>query len=272
MPGQSLCGGSGADFFKENIITLVESFGNFGPSLQSAYCVYKPLAMGSLSEVMSYYTADVAAQVTLLHDYLKALSYLHDEKRVMHRDVNPNNLAVLSSDPPRGILLDFDSATRKIESFNHGHGTPEYMAPEICELRRQDRESNRPIYDFSAMIRVVPYNNSIDMWALGLSAFAVYSGRDQFRWTPYGASDKTVDKNAYEIFRRDLERRIMVASLAAKPLLWLVDRMTQWEPRNRIQATPALDFIQGIIGNQKPGVVRMKKGFKRNADGSMAIA
>ena len=67
--------------------------------------------MASLSEVISHYTSDIFAQSTLLVDFLKGLTYLHNRRGIIHRDVNPSNLGVVSFNPPRGILLDLDPAT-----------------------------------------------------------------------------------------------------------------------------------------------------------------
>ena len=58
------------NIIKDNILTLLECISNFNLKHPGAFCVYQPLAMASLSEVISHYTSDIFAQSTLLVDFL----------------------------------------------------------------------------------------------------------------------------------------------------------------------------------------------------------
>ncbi len=147
---------------KDNILALLDCVSNFNISFPGTFCVYRPLAMGSLKEVINLCRSDVSAQITLLVDYLKGLTYPHEEKGVMHRDINPNNLGVVSFNPPKGIILDLDSATRSEVSEDHMQGTIPYLAPEIIDLK---------VWDTVVGSKPGPYGRSVDVWAVGLSVF-----------------------------------------------------------------------------------------------------
>lgn len=97
---------------QDNIVELVHCVSHFNASVPDAYCVYTPLAVASLSDLIISYEVDIHAQITLLGAYANGLSYLHDEKGIMHMDISPNNLAVISFDPPQGMIIDLDTATK----------------------------------------------------------------------------------------------------------------------------------------------------------------
>ena len=228
--------------------------------------------MGSLLDVISLYTSDVSAQSTLLVDYLKGLTYLHDEKGVMHRDVNPNNLGVVSFDPPKGILLDLDSATREEESTDHMQGTLPYLAPEIVELKIVERRLVAATTVSGARPGPVPYRQGVDVWAMGLSVYALYIGHN-FNWGPYkrqSAGRRTdqlinrVNRESYQRFKSHLQtKRFSAGDDPASVLLDLVERMTAWDPKSRILANEALGVAQDLVANQEAGLVRLKVAPKR---------
>lgn len=84
----------------------------FDTGIPGAYCIYAPLAEASLSHVINAYTPDNAAKLAFFADYLSGLSFLHDQKGIMHRDISPGNLAITSLHNPKGIIIDLDSATK----------------------------------------------------------------------------------------------------------------------------------------------------------------
>lgn len=103
--------------------------------------------------------------VAILQPLCEALDYAH-EKGSIHRDVKPHN--VLIDNEGRVLLTDFGIAVRssdpKEESFTRtGHfvGTPEYMAPEQIEEGKT--------------------NNKVDIYALGIVAYEMLTGRPPFK-------------------------------------------------------------------------------------------
>lgn len=256
-----------ADVPKDNILSLLECISNFSLNHPGAYCVYRPLVIASLTDVISQYTLDVSAQIILLIGYLKGLAYLHDEKSVMHRDVNPNNLGVLSFDPLQGVLLDLDSATREEESTDHMQGTEPYLAPEVIELKRGSGSGVWP--------RPAPYGKAVDVWAMGLTAFALYTGYG-FNWRPYksryvGArADQRinwVDSDSHRELIRHLEKkRVSADDDLAADLLALVESMTKWNTASRTTANGALAVAQGLVSNGQAGLIKVKAAPKRGLE------
>lgn len=126
-----------------------------------------------------------------MNDYLNGLSFLH-QKGIMHRDINPNNLAVTSLDNPIGIVIDLDSATSFETSTDHMVGTLAYLAPEVASLK----ENKTGCYD-----------KAIDVWALGLSMVAIHTGQ-RLRWTYRDHrgihKSEIVNKRSYEAYQRRL--------------------------------------------------------------------
>ncbi|TNJ26793.1 Kinase, NEK [Giardia muris] len=98
-----------------------------------------------------------------LREMASGLAYLH-ERGLVHRDLKPENV-LLSSDG-RCILGDFGLA-RAIENSSRTKttaGTPLYMAPEIHQGKR--------------------YDNSVDVWALGVVAHELCTGELPFFTVP----------------------------------------------------------------------------------------
>jgi NIMA (never in mitosis gene a)-related kinase len=90
---------------------------------------------------------------------LKALKYLHVDKKVLHRDIKPSNMFL---DKDYNIKLGDFGLSRKMISFYAKTilGTPLYMSPEILEHRK--------------------YNEKSDIWSLGCSIYELASFKTPF--------------------------------------------------------------------------------------------
>jgi serine/threonine protein kinase len=128
-----------------------------------------------------------------MNDYLKGLSFIH-QKGIMHRDINPKNLAVTSLDDPIGVIIDLDSATSFDASTDHMGGTAAYLAPKIISLKWNN---------------LGRYDKAVDVWALGLSMFAIHIGR-RLRWIYRdhrgNHTTELVNEKPYEAYQKRLSR------------------------------------------------------------------
>jgi serine/threonine protein kinase len=99
---------------------------------------------------------------------VKALHYIHDERKMIHRDVKACNILINSDFMPQ--LADFgvakelqpsaeDKAKTKI-------GTPHWMAPEVL-----DQSLNQSAKG---------YNNLADIWSLGITAIEMAEGQPPY--------------------------------------------------------------------------------------------
>ncbi|KAI9784229.1 MAG: hypothetical protein M1816_000901 [Peltula sp. TS41687] len=111
----------------DNIVGLLKVITDFQSEYPSAYCVYGLLAIGGVTDIIETHVPDLDAKLTLLADHSRGLAFMHG-KGFMHRDINPNNLAIVSFDPPRGIILDLDSAMKSETCYEHNIGTKPYVA------------------------------------------------------------------------------------------------------------------------------------------------
>lgn len=218
----------------DNVLRLLDCIKNFEAQVPAAQCVYSPLAAMTLRDVISSYETNPAAQLTLVKDYLAGLSHLH-EKGIMHRDIKPDNLAIRSIQDPIGVILDLDAATTSQTSTDHMQGTIPYLAPEIIALKDW-----KPQHDQAPP----PYEKSVDIWALGLSIFALLTRR-HWSWKrfPLYDNDKS-DKFSsakYGLFIHQVERlEKSVEGPISAILAKLLHNMTAQLPKNRPRASELL--------------------------------
>ena len=97
--------------------------------------------------------------MTILHQSLLALTYLHEQKpSIVHREIKPQNILVQSRDPLQVKLADF-GLSKAGDYLSTLCGTHTYLAPEIARYYG----SNRP--------EGVKYGNAVDIWSLGVVIF-----------------------------------------------------------------------------------------------------
>ena len=254
---------------KPNIVELLYSSSNPEPVHPAIYCVYSPLALANLQDIITSYSLNLSAQISLLMEYLQGLVYLHDQKCIMHRDIKPDNLAVLSLFPPRGIILDLDNATSEETSYDNQQGTVPYQAPEVINL------------SFQATGNQQSYGRSADVWALGMSAFCALRGVHT-RWNlfDHGSTRSTylpgtthldfVLESRLKNFHRDVQRK--AASYPAHlEYADFLRKMTLYRTMSRYSASRALTTAEGLWPErerEKPAITpkAQEQGTKRKID------
>ena len=180
---------------------------------------------------------------------------------MIHRDINPGNLEVTIFNPPQGIILDLDSATRSETSEDHMQGTILYFPPEIMDLKRWD-ESGR------WGLKPEPYGKSVDVWALGLSACSAYIGRP-FSWNYFASAAQKgafVEDTTYHKFSDYIKRKRITEAPRVARLLGFIEVMTTWHPGQRATAVETLVQVQALAANQKRGSINPKTGLKRRVN------
>ena len=237
---------------------------NIEQKVPAIYCVYNPLALSSLEDVIESHLFNIPAQNALLIEYLRGLVYLHDSKGIMHRDIKPSNLGVVSFSPFKGVILDLDAATTETLSDDHGEGTISYLAPEVIDLK------------MSTMKNLEKYGNSVDVWALGMSFFAVLLGRhvmwNRFDdWRTRGTSLPNTNITDFVLEGRLSRFHQTTGLLKAKNderrrYINLLESMTACKARDRPSASQALDTAENLArygGEAKVSERNPAHGVKR---------
>jgi serine/threonine protein kinase len=125
----------------ENIVTCVEVFLTSKPQLGVCivleFCAYGDLDrfLGQLKPGGIDLTPK--GQITIMGQLVRALRYLHEEKRLLHRDIKTANILVSSFSSPNEIsvkLSDFGLAKGLSQSsiVRTMAGTPAFVAPEVA--------------------------------------------------------------------------------------------------------------------------------------------
>lgn len=150
---------------------------------------------------------------------LEALSYMH-ERRVAHRDLNPENILLVSDEDARLIIkvadFGFSKKCTGINALRTLCGTPGYMAPEVLELY--------PAYDTQS-----------DLWSVGCILFLLLGS-----YFPFDDEDTTES----QIFERTRNGQYNFYpefwSNVTKGAKDLVSMLLTVNPNKRISADAAL--------------------------------
>jgi len=139
---------------------IVRLFGYFYDE-RSFYVVLEYCKYGNLFQMLrreKCFSENKARLV--IAQVVEALNYLHD-RNVIHRDIKPENILVVDQDKMHVKLCDFGWATHTIdEQRNTFCGTVDYVAPELVSQE--------------------PYDDRIDLWAVGILTFELLTGHAPF--------------------------------------------------------------------------------------------
>ena len=246
---------------------LLHVSSNIEQPVPAIYCVYSPLALASLDDVMKSHLLNIPAQIALLIDYLRGLVHMHDSRGIMHRDIKPSNLGVVSYSPFKGVILDLDAATTETLSDDHGEGTICYLAPEIIDLKMENSEN------------LEKYGHSVDIWALGMSSFSVLLGSQVMwnrfdTWRTRGTSLPKTNITDFVLEDRllrfhELAEKIKARNEEVGRYVNLLKKMTAYKPWDRPSASQALDTAEKLA--RLGGVAAMRErdpapGTKRKSE------
>ena len=247
---------------------LLECIDHFTTKVPSAHCVYTPLAVANLADVLDHFQLDSGAKMTLFTDYLRGLSFLHGEKAIMHRDIKPANLAIVSFLPPKGVIIDLDDATSEPTSNDHMKGTIMYLAPEITALKNWEEKFKRQPHRNQP--KPAPYDKQVDVWALGLSIYALYKSQ-AFLWGqflpenhPLKRVNTGMNPELLTAFHRSLQEPSQIPEVPRFPK-WIKD-MTHILPVYRLTAPRLLLMVEPLSKDIGEGSIVPKSGLKRHLE------
>jgi serine/threonine protein kinase len=165
------------------------------------------------------------ARVDLLIQAAEALDYMH-KRGYLHRDICPRNMMVTAD----GVLkyIDFGLAIPYRPEFckpGNRTGTPSYLAPEV--------------------IRRVPTDHRVDLFALGVTAYEVFTGT--LPWE-HGQSEKVLLSHLNSPGRNPKEARPDLDDAVVRLLTKAIER----EPARRFQtAAQFRDALKALPNREK---------------------
>lgn len=158
-----------------------------------------------------------AEVASVMEKLLSAVFYMH-QRGFVHRDIKLDNVVFDEAGEPK--LIDFGFA-RQVhpgdETMIGRYGTLSYQAPELLNESRRDG-----------------YDSSVDLWALGVTAFTLLYNKK-----PFDHHDREKKKRIISAARLRYfdERRAAPLSLEGKDF---ITRLIQREPNLRMSASAAL--------------------------------
>ena len=156
-----------------------------------------------------------------LYQSIDAINNLH-KKKIIHRDIKPENILIDNDD--NALLSDYGIAThcKEGETRNTYCGTDEYLAPEV--------------------IRGEPYDEKIDIWAIGI---LIYECVSPSRKTPFNKLDfleRTKDNKEY-LIKTDKQLKIKYDNDFNPLAKNLIEKILKINPNERLSIDDILKHV-----------------------------
>ena len=184
-----------------------------------------PRALSDLS--LNFWADSDISQRTKLHwlrEPLEGVGVLH-AMGIMHRDIRPKNMLMMSITPARASLCDYGKATEAEKSITTTIGPISTLAPEVWTTPTDG-----------------PYTKAIDMWAYGYAIAEIlgysvekYPGSDGFH-----SNDPEITHNRHSAILEMLHAH-SDETVKDKPLVDLVSKLLVWDPKECWSAHQALE-------------------------------
>jgi serine/threonine-protein kinase len=127
------------------------------------------------SHVYAHETLSEKEAIRLVRKIAETLAVLHDDLKVVHCDIKPDNIMYNSGDP---VIVDFGLSCIDGDDSRCGF-TADYAAPEVVEN----------LYRFETKQRMLPQTPKRDMWALGVVLYFLLS-----KTVPFGSAFREGDE------------------------------------------------------------------------------
>jgi len=195
-----------------NIVLLREL--STDPSGTASYLIMEVVEGGNLQDRLdeqgAFNDADAAE---IFRQVASAIGYLH-ERNITHRDIKPENILFVDKESLRVKLTDFGMSTMKDGRLTTRCGTPSYVAPEL--------------------LGGDGYGKAVDMWSLGVLAYALVYGALPFVAPSRDELFAKIRKGAYELPSddsvSDKAKDLIVRLLRSNPMQRYTTRETLQHP------------------------------------------
>lgn len=162
----------------------------------------------------------------LLREPLEGIRILHTMS-VMHHDIGPKNILIISVNPPQASLCDYSKAIKAASSTVTTIGPIHILAPKVWTISTDG-----------------PYTAKIDMWAYGYAITEIlgysvtrYPGLDG-----YHINNPQITRNRHMAILEMLRAHCYKIT-EDEPLVDLLSKLLVWEPEGRWSAEQALEHV-----------------------------
>ncbi|ERF71973.1 hypothetical protein EPUS_07443 [Endocarpon pusillum Z07020] len=235
----------GKDFLnKRGLLPILDAWCEHGNSegcgSPERYYIVMPHALTDLST--NFWTSLRISQVDKLRwlrDLLEGLATLH-MMGIIHRDIRPQNMLIMSNSPPRASICDFGKAIKAQTSNFTAIGPISTCAPEVWRV-----------------LNFGPYTNKIDTWAFGYAIADIlgysvekYPGADGLK-----EANPKITRNRHAAMVQMLldhsEKRpedAALVDLALKLLVW--DSKLRWSAKQALSHKCWAPILREIGGDR----------------------
>jgi serine/threonine protein kinase len=222
-------------------------------SVEEVYYIAMEKGHCNLREFMDRNSDKIKMLIKLLHDTCLGLKFLHD-RRIVHRDINPNNILVMEENKVFvGKLSDFGFSKNlpllQSDWCSNPCGTQDFMPPEVLTALDKNEEAD--------------YCLGTDIYSLGVTMFNILSrgghpgGVQSMRL--YNVSRGILDFKQWMVttplliqFQSCLERMLCYAMKNRASINFVLNHPWSWSPKKD------LDFILGTANYLVSGTIEAK--------------
>ena len=199
--------------------------------------------LGDMNAFFRTRDASLETNVNIMKQITAGIEYLHNQD-IVHRDIKPGNVLVVSESPIQLQLTDFDVSKcldPEVETslMSSNVGTLAFKAPEFFQRTSPGK---------------IEYHRNVDIYAAGLTFLAILQAEKGKKMliphieTPMDDSELHVPSIGQLIAER-IKYRVPELSIVKieepqRSLMSLISQMTCINPEERLSASKVLDFLE----------------------------